>query len=264
MIEQAPQWMSIEWWEVFLGGVCTLAIFSFLYRENMFYRFFEHFFIGIATAYGIVFSVKEFLWPEGIPAAARHGSNNLSGRQAMPSPTISSTCCSFCRWLLEASTIYSLAQAQLDRSTRNRLQLRRLGRIEFQGVVRRAAAATLGFFSLGLRAGIDCGIDKQLRLLIHAVYGHVLLLLHFQAQRRRLHRAFFYCWTLDVNGLLRRILRFYGALTQRHSICVSCALPMGSTSRPPGASCGDRASGTRGGAAVTMMASNGASSGQPA
>ena len=63
-MEVVPAWLSIEWWEVFFGGVSTLAIFSFLHRENFLYRFFEHFFIGIATAYGIVFTVKEFLWPK--------------------------------------------------------------------------------------------------------------------------------------------------------------------------------------------------------
>ena len=64
MIEQAPVWMSMQWWEVFVGGVSTLAIFSFLYKENFVYRFFEHLFIGIATAYGIVYTVQSFIWPK--------------------------------------------------------------------------------------------------------------------------------------------------------------------------------------------------------
>jgi hypothetical protein len=55
---------SLEWWRVFLAGVSTLAIFSFLIRENQFYRFFEHLFIGIATAIGISASIRYFLWPE--------------------------------------------------------------------------------------------------------------------------------------------------------------------------------------------------------
>lgn len=45
------------------GGVATLAIFSFLVRENQFYRFFEHLFIGIAAGLGVVVSIKSFLWP---------------------------------------------------------------------------------------------------------------------------------------------------------------------------------------------------------
>ena len=59
-----PASFSFEWWQIVLGGLCTLAVFSFLYRENAVYRFFEHFFIGIATSYGIVATVREFFWPK--------------------------------------------------------------------------------------------------------------------------------------------------------------------------------------------------------
>lgn len=55
---------TFEWWQIILGGICALAVFSFLYRENPVYRFFEHFFIGIATAYGIVVTIREFFWPK--------------------------------------------------------------------------------------------------------------------------------------------------------------------------------------------------------
>lgn len=55
---------SIGWWEVFIGGISTLAIYSFLYRENPFYRFFEHLYIGIGTGIGIVAGVKFFIWPK--------------------------------------------------------------------------------------------------------------------------------------------------------------------------------------------------------
>lgn len=63
-MEVAPIWNTFEWWEVFIGGISTFAIFSFLYKENPVYRFFEHFYIGIATAYGIMVTVREFLWPK--------------------------------------------------------------------------------------------------------------------------------------------------------------------------------------------------------
>lgn len=63
MIEVANAY-SLEWWIIVLGGVSTLAIFSFLYRENAFYRVFEFFFIGLATAIGITATVKTFLWPQ--------------------------------------------------------------------------------------------------------------------------------------------------------------------------------------------------------
>lgn len=49
---------------VLVGGFATLAIFSFLIRENPFYRVFEHLFIGIAAGFGTVLTVKNFLWPK--------------------------------------------------------------------------------------------------------------------------------------------------------------------------------------------------------
>ncbi len=48
---------------IFISGISTLAIFSFLLRENSLYRLFEHLFIGIATGVGLVVGVKNFLWP---------------------------------------------------------------------------------------------------------------------------------------------------------------------------------------------------------
>lgn len=48
---------------VLIGGIATLAIFSFLIKENSVYRFFEHVFIGIAAGLGVVLSIKEFFWP---------------------------------------------------------------------------------------------------------------------------------------------------------------------------------------------------------
>jgi hypothetical protein len=54
---------DIGWWEVTVAGVSTLAIYSFLYRENPLYRFFEHFFIGIATSITIMKFFRDFLWP---------------------------------------------------------------------------------------------------------------------------------------------------------------------------------------------------------
>lgn len=58
---------SVELWKlstVLIGGVATLAVFSFLIKENPIYRFFEHLFIGIAAGLGLVVSVKNFLWPK--------------------------------------------------------------------------------------------------------------------------------------------------------------------------------------------------------
>lgn len=46
-----------------VGGVATLAIFSFIFKENVFYRFFEHLFVGIASGWGVIVTFKNFLWP---------------------------------------------------------------------------------------------------------------------------------------------------------------------------------------------------------
>lgn len=49
---------------IITGGICTFAIFSFLIKENVFYRFFEHIFIGISAALGVILTIKNFLWPK--------------------------------------------------------------------------------------------------------------------------------------------------------------------------------------------------------
>src|SRR5277367_4034779 len=49
---------------ILIGGFATLAIFSFLIKENPFFRFFEHLYIGIAAGFGIVLTLKEFFWPK--------------------------------------------------------------------------------------------------------------------------------------------------------------------------------------------------------
>ncbi|MDW8051751.1 MAG: hypothetical protein RMJ83_04625 [Armatimonadota bacterium] len=38
---------------IWIGLICTLAIYSLLYRENPFYRFFEHMYIGLAAGYSL-------------------------------------------------------------------------------------------------------------------------------------------------------------------------------------------------------------------
>jgi len=51
-------------WTTIMGGVCTLSIFSFLIKENPFYRVFEHIFIGIAAGLGAIQGFRYFLWPQ--------------------------------------------------------------------------------------------------------------------------------------------------------------------------------------------------------
>ena len=49
---------------IIAGVICTLGIFSLLYRENPVYRFFEHLYIGLATGYTIVRAWQDILLPK--------------------------------------------------------------------------------------------------------------------------------------------------------------------------------------------------------
>lgn len=48
---------------VWVAALLTLCIYSFLYRDNPFYRFAEHFFVGISVGYGIVLSIHQGFIP---------------------------------------------------------------------------------------------------------------------------------------------------------------------------------------------------------
>jgi hypothetical protein len=60
-MDSSAAWSLVS---VLVGGVATLAIFSFLIRENGFYRLFEHLFIGIAAGLTPVLVLRDFLWPQ--------------------------------------------------------------------------------------------------------------------------------------------------------------------------------------------------------
>ncbi len=57
---------SLDHWTVLLGGISTLAIFSFLIKENPAYRLFEHIFIGIASGLGVILGLRNFVYPQFI------------------------------------------------------------------------------------------------------------------------------------------------------------------------------------------------------
>ncbi|MFC2150541.1 hypothetical protein ACFLQV_03455 [Calditrichota bacterium] len=59
--------------ELWVGGLLTLMIFSFLYKDNPFYKFAEHLFVGVSAAYWMVVS----FWTTIVP--------NLVGRLYPPS-----------------------------------------------------------------------------------------------------------------------------------------------------------------------------------
>lgn len=48
---------------IWIAAFLTLCIYSFLYRDNPFYRFAEHLFIGVSVGYGIVLSIHQGFIP---------------------------------------------------------------------------------------------------------------------------------------------------------------------------------------------------------
>ncbi len=48
---------------ILIGGIATLGIYSFLIKENSFFRFFEHLFIGLAAGFVPILTIKNLLWP---------------------------------------------------------------------------------------------------------------------------------------------------------------------------------------------------------
>jgi len=48
---------------IWIGALLTLMIFSFLYKDNPFYKFAEHLFVGVANGYYIVFYWQNALMP---------------------------------------------------------------------------------------------------------------------------------------------------------------------------------------------------------
>jgi hypothetical protein len=51
LLEFLPR--NLDRLSVWIGVLCTLAIYSLLYRENPIYRFFEHMYIGLAAGYSL-------------------------------------------------------------------------------------------------------------------------------------------------------------------------------------------------------------------
>lgn len=49
------------WFKLTLGVIATVGLYSVLYRESKFYRFFEHVFLGLAAGYALV-----VLWSENL------------------------------------------------------------------------------------------------------------------------------------------------------------------------------------------------------
>ncbi len=54
--------LSLNLW-VWLSAFLTICIFSFLYRDNIFYRFAEHLFVGISAGYFIALTWHNSIYP---------------------------------------------------------------------------------------------------------------------------------------------------------------------------------------------------------
>lgn len=63
--------ISTDIW-VWVAAILTLAVFSFLYRENPFYRAAEHLFVGVSNGYFITFTWHRILVPSLIDPVS-HG-----------------------------------------------------------------------------------------------------------------------------------------------------------------------------------------------
>jgi hypothetical protein len=71
---------------VWFGAFLTLAILSFLYKDNPFYKFAEHLFVGVSAAYWMVIGIWGTLFPNLIakiyPGAVRFVLPSLADRPA--------------------------------------------------------------------------------------------------------------------------------------------------------------------------------------
>lgn len=66
-----------------IGVLATIGLYSVLYRENRFYRFWEHVFVGLATGYAIVAlwteTLKESWWDKMVGSVPADGSPGTPG-----------------------------------------------------------------------------------------------------------------------------------------------------------------------------------------
>lgn len=64
--------ISTDPW-VWIAAFLTLCIFSFLYKENPFYRFAEHLFVGVSAGYGVAVYFNNAIWPNlVVPVFVQH------------------------------------------------------------------------------------------------------------------------------------------------------------------------------------------------
>jgi len=64
--------MSHDPW-VWAAALCTLAVLSFLYKENVVYRIAEHLLVGMAAGYMLVLAWHDVLWPQMLDPVLTEG-----------------------------------------------------------------------------------------------------------------------------------------------------------------------------------------------
>lgn len=64
--------ISLSPW-IWISALLSLAVFSFLYKDNPFYRFAEHLFIGVANGYAVTFYYHNILVPTLFDPLFRQG-----------------------------------------------------------------------------------------------------------------------------------------------------------------------------------------------
>ena len=64
--------ISLNPW-IWISALLSLAVFSFLYKDNPFYRFAEHLFIGVANGYAVTFYYHNILVPTLFDPLFRQG-----------------------------------------------------------------------------------------------------------------------------------------------------------------------------------------------
>jgi hypothetical protein len=62
-----------------IAALLTLAIFSFLYRDNPIYKLAEHIFVGVSAGYGVVVTWREAVMPDLIQPLLDPAAVNLPG-----------------------------------------------------------------------------------------------------------------------------------------------------------------------------------------
>jgi hypothetical protein len=64
--------ISLDPW-VWISALCSLAIFSFLFRDNPVYKLAEHIFVGVANGWAVTFYWHNVLEPSLVDPLFRHG-----------------------------------------------------------------------------------------------------------------------------------------------------------------------------------------------